>query len=237
MSAAVSSPEKAELRSGENGSVSLGAAAQRSPAPSRVEPLAEDAYKVTFTASRRLRDKIREAQDLLGHQVPSGDLAELVERGLDLLVEEVRKKRFGASRRPRPKKTKREDEKVSAAAAKESAAVEAKPESTEEPGGGCEKPRSRYIPAEVRRAVHGRDGERCTFVDERGRRCPATRRLELDHAEGFARGAHHTVESLRLRCRSHNQESAERMYGREFMEKKRAARSSAPARVQGSGMG
>ena len=243
MSAAVSNPEKAELHSGAEGSLPLGAGAleaQRPPAPSRVEPLAEDAYKVTFTASRRLRDKIREAQDLLGHQVPSGDLAEIVERGLDLLMDEVRKKRFGAGRRPRPRKTRREEEKASGTAAKEPAAVEAKPEATEEPGVACEKPRSRYIPAEVRRAVHERDGEQCTFVDERGKRCPETRRLELDHAEGFARGAPHTVDSLRLRCKPHNLGSAERMYGRAFMDKKRAARSSAPGRidrVQGSGRG
>ena len=242
-SAIVSSPKTAELPSGAETSLSLGSlppSAHRSPAPGRVEPLAEDAYKVTFTASRRLRDKIRKAQDLLGHQVPNGDLAEILERGLDLLMDDVRKKRFASGRKPRPRKSRDKEEKGSATEAVKSAAVEAKPEVTGEPGAACEKPRSRYIPAEVRRAVHGRDGERCTFVDERGRRCPETRRLELDHAEGFARGAPHTVDILRLRCRPHNLGSAERMYGRAFMEKKRAAKSPAPGRidrVQGFGRG
>ena len=72
---------------------SLGAVPQpplRPRAAGRVEPLSNEAYKVTFTASRRLRDKLRQAQDLLGHQVPGGDLAEIVERGLDLLMKDVR---------------------------------------------------------------------------------------------------------------------------------------------------
>lgn len=90
---------------------------------------------------------------------------------------------------------------------------------------------SRHIPAEVRRAVIERDGERCTFVDDRGKRCPEKRRLEFDHAEGFARTGRHTVDGLRLRCRPHNQWEAESMYGRAFMEKKRGGKVSAPARV------
>ena len=234
-------PESSSVSSRENGELlssaqrgSLGEAPQphgRPRAPGRVEPLSDEAYKVTFTASRRLRDKIRQAQDLLGHQVPGSGLAEIVERGLDLLMEDVRKKRFAAGRKPRPGKTKPQENKGSSAASEKPPAAAAEPRAAEDSVAEGEERRSRYIPAEVRRAVHERDGEQCTFVDERGRRCPATRRLELDHAEGFARGALHTVEGLRLRCRPHNQWEAERMYGRAFMEEKRTAGASAPARI------
>ena len=37
----------------------------------------------------------------------------------------------------------------------------------------------------------------------------------------MARGGQATVEGIRLRCRAHNQYEAERMFGAEFMEKKR----------------
>jgi hypothetical protein len=43
-----------------------------SPAP---QPLGQERFKIQFTASRALCQKLREAQALLRHQVPSGDLS------------------------------------------------------------------------------------------------------------------------------------------------------------------
>ena len=87
----------------------------------------------------------------------------------------------------------------------------------------------RHIPAALKRAVWERDHGRCTFVSERGTRCPAHSRLEFDHADPVARGGRSTVENLRLRCRAHNQFAAERMFGAGFMKEKRE-RSQAAAR-------
>ncbi len=78
-------------------------------------------------------------------------------------------------------------------------------------------PDSRYIPVAVRRIVWERDGGRCTFVSEKGHRCEATRLIEFDHVEPFARGGAATPSGLRLRCRAHNQYDAEQKYGAEFM--------------------
>jgi hypothetical protein len=39
-----------------------------------VSPLAPDRYELRFTASAKTREKLRQAQDLLRHAVPSGDL-------------------------------------------------------------------------------------------------------------------------------------------------------------------
>jgi len=66
-----------------------------------VRPLSEETYKVQFTASRALRDKLKRAQDLLRHQLGDGDLAEIVERGLNLLIEKVEKERFAVGHKPR----------------------------------------------------------------------------------------------------------------------------------------
>jgi len=82
---------------------------------------------------------------------------------------------------------------------------------------------TRHIPARVRRAVHERDGDRCTFVSSSGRRCEERRFLELDHVLPAARGGQATVANLRLRCRAHNQYEAERTYGAGFMREKRQA--------------
>jgi 5-methylcytosine-specific restriction endonuclease McrA len=66
-----------------------------------VRPLAPEHYLVKFTASRVMHQKLREAQALLRHQVPSGDLAEIFDRALTLLLAELRKTRHAATVRPR----------------------------------------------------------------------------------------------------------------------------------------
>jgi 5-methylcytosine-specific restriction endonuclease McrA len=81
----------------------------------------------------------------------------------------------------------------------------------------------RHIPARVRRAVWKRDGARCTFVSENGRRCEATKGLQFDHVVEVARGGEATVDDIRLRCWAHNQYTAERTFGTEFMRHKRVA--------------
>jgi 5-methylcytosine-specific restriction endonuclease McrA len=95
---------------------------------------------------------------------------------------------------------------------------------TDRPGrasGGSES--SRHIPASVRREVHERDGDRCTFVSESGKRCDSRRMVEFEHDVTHACGGESTPNNLRLLCRAHNQLMAEREFGTEFMERKRAA--------------
>src|SRR5467141_1635 len=154
-------------------------------------PLTEETFKIQFTASRGFRDKLRQAQDLLRHRVPDGDLAAVLERALDLLIEDVKKERFAVGRKARQAQK-------------------------EEVGS------SRHIPDAIKRAVYERDGGRCTFADERGRRCGETGTLEFDHGDGFARTHRHDGDGIRLLCRAHNQHAAEQIYGRAFMERARA---------------
>jgi hypothetical protein len=71
------------------------------PAESRIEPLAEERYKVQLTASRELREKLERAIDLMRHRNPSGDLATVVESGVELLIEKLEKERLGKTSRPK----------------------------------------------------------------------------------------------------------------------------------------
>ena len=76
------------------------------------------------------------------------------------------------------------------------------------------------VPRATRRAVFERDGERCTFTDSGGCRCPATTWLELDHVTPRARGGTNDLENLRVRCRAHNLLYAERYFGKEHVARK-----------------
>jgi 5-methylcytosine-specific restriction endonuclease McrA len=76
---------------------------------------------------------------------------------------------------------------------------------------------ARRIKAATRDRVHERDHGRCTWVGPGGRRCGATRNLEIDHIVPVAHGGSNAQSNLRLLCRAHNLLAAEQVYGREFM--------------------
>jgi hypothetical protein len=82
-------------------------------------------------------------------------------------------------------------------------------------------PSSRHIPASVKRAVLERGGNRCSFVDEHGKRCTERTRLEFHHKNAFARGGDHSPDNISLMCRAHNLLLAEEEYGTEVMNKYR----------------
>jgi hypothetical protein len=73
------------------------------PAASRpvVSPLAPDRYQIRFTASASTCEKLRQAQDLLRHAIPTGDTGEIFDRALTLLLKELARKRFATTDRPR----------------------------------------------------------------------------------------------------------------------------------------
>ena len=70
--------------------------------------------------------------------------------------------------------------------------------------------------------VYLHDDGQCTFVSEDGVRCPCREKLKFDHIKPYALGGESTESNLRLLCKAHNQLMAERVLGREFMERKRA---------------
>jgi hypothetical protein len=69
--------------------------------PALVRPLAPERYEVRFTATGETRALLKEAQDLLGHAVPTGDLATVFHRALTVLVADLKRRKFGATPRPR----------------------------------------------------------------------------------------------------------------------------------------
>jgi hypothetical protein len=74
------------------------------PAPRQatVVPLSAGRYKIQFTASRELHDKLRRVQALLRHSIPTGDPARIFERALDLLLSAVEKRKTGSTDQPTP---------------------------------------------------------------------------------------------------------------------------------------
>ena len=71
------------------------------PARGVVQPLAPERFKIQFTISRETRERLKEVQDLLRHAIRDGDLAEISDRALTLLLRDARRQRFANTERPR----------------------------------------------------------------------------------------------------------------------------------------
>lgn len=162
-----------------------------SPPPPRVKPLSPERYGLQVTITQETRDKRDRAQALLRHRNPSGDLTVVIDKALDALLAKLEKEKFAATSRPRAAKARGND---------------ADP---------------RYIANEVKRAVHARDGEQCSFVSASGVRCTERGFLERDHRTPVALGGEPTVDGTRHLCHAHNQYEAERLLGADFMRSKR----------------
>jgi len=188
------------------------------------ETATADRFLLKLTIERSTREKLRYAQALLSHAIPSGDVAQVLDRALDTLIIELEKRKLGAGTRRKPK--------VGAGTPPRSRT----PQRTRAqlPSRSGPSARIRYVPARVRRAVWERDGGQCTFVSAGGHRCESRRFLEFDHIDPVARGGRATLEGMRLRCRAHNQYEAECAFGAGFMSQKRheARRAAAEAHVR-----
>jgi 5-methylcytosine-specific restriction endonuclease McrA len=149
------------------------------------------------TISEAARDKLKQLQDLLAHQIPNGDPAPIIERALDVLLTQVHKRKTGATDKPRA------------------------PRATSDTPVAPSAPGRRTPKAAVRRKVWPRDEGRCGFVGDDGRRCNETRGLEFAHKVPWAKGGADTADNFGLRCIAHNAYEAERDYGASHMANKR----------------
>jgi hypothetical protein len=68
-----------------------------------VRPLAPERYEIRFTASAETRDTLKVALVLLRHAVPSGDPAEIFDRALSALIENLSRRKMAIVRKPKAK--------------------------------------------------------------------------------------------------------------------------------------
>ena len=159
--------------------------ALHAPRRAVVSPLSPEQYKVQLTVGRETVEKLR-------HTIPNGDPAAIVDRALTVLLAGIERTKLAATARPRPRAD---------------VSLDSRRASADAP------PRSRHVPAHVRRAVWARDGHQCAFVSASGRRCQERGFLELHHTTPYAAGGKATIATIELRCRAHNLYEAELDFG------------------------
>jgi hypothetical protein len=169
------------------------ATAPRQPGIS-IEAKNAEQSRMHLTVPRRLLAKLEAARAALSHSHPGASEAEIIEAGLDLLLDQSAKRK-GLVKRPRH-------------------VASSQPDACESEGGS-----SRYVPAAIRRAVWKRDGGRCQHPLERGGVCGSTLRVQLHHIVPWAQGGPTTVANLRCACAFHNDLAAREAFGDEVMDR------------------
>ncbi len=174
--------------------------ATRAPRRAVIEPLSPGRYKVQFTASVALRDKLERLQALMRSSIPDGDLAAIVEVAVTEKLERLEVRRFGRTKSPRRS--------VSTSHI---------------------TPHTRHVPAAVKRAVDGRDQGRCRYADGAGHRCTARAGLQFHHRRPWAAAGDHSPGNVSMLCSVHNRHLAEIDFGRAAVGRHRLSTMRSPA--------
>ena len=162
------------------------------------EPLDAELRRLHITVSRRVLEKVDRARDGLSHALPGATTEQVLERALDLLLEEQARAK-ALVKRPRHARSPSPDPSPSPS-----------PSSVRPP-----------IPAAIEREVRLRDGDRCQYPLDAGGTCGSTWQVELDHATSVAQGGETTVANLRCCCARHNRQAADEQLGPLARERRR----------------
>src|SRR5438876_3543594 len=157
----------------------------------KVTPLSRGRFEFKTTIEESTRKKLLEVQQLLGHEVAPGDVAQVLDFALDAALAKLKKRKFAPSGKRR-----RSGKFPEAGTGYVSSEV--KKAVWERDGGQC-----------------------TFVSPESGERCEERRGVEFDHIKEVARGGEGTAEGMRLLCRAHNQHAAEQTFGVGFMKEKR----------------
>ena len=164
------------------------------------EPRTAELSRIHVTVSRRLLDKLAAARAALSHSHPAASEDQVLEVGLDLILDRHAKRR-GLVKKPRPPKA------IPATVSKHPADFPAA------------APKREPISAHVKRAVWRRDAGRCQWPLQDGGVCASAFRVELDHVVPVALGGASTEANLRCLCAAHNDRAAREVFGNAHMDR------------------
>ena len=99
--APMSAPVSRPMPSADDDAVATPPVPTAVPRSTVVMPLAPERYRVQLTISGETHDKLRRAQNLLRHAIPTGDLAAIIDRALTLLVGDLERAKAAAVVHPR----------------------------------------------------------------------------------------------------------------------------------------
>lgn len=149
-----------------------------------LKPLGLEESKLTLVVSRELDEKLQRLKGLLAHRLPHATYAELLDMIADVALQKLD-----------PQLKKGREAKRDAESTAEAAPA---PERSSPPS-----PRSRAIPAHLKRLIWKRAQGQCEYAAT-GKRCSSRYALQMDHIHPFGKGGESAPDNLQLLCRTHN---------------------------------
>jgi 5-methylcytosine-specific restriction endonuclease McrA len=190
-------------------------------------------YKLEFTIEPECMKKVEEVKAILSRKYPEGVplgklLEEMAEEYLEKHSPERKRKRREKRKAKQQEKKKEEQRKLSQAEERQKVKgknksinkIEAQRSKSRGPTYSKHEGYNRHIPQAIQDEVFTRDKGKCTYVGNDGVRCNSSWNLEIDHIKPYAKGGKHSIRNLRLLCAKHNKIEAEKVYGREYMERR-----------------
>jgi hypothetical protein len=168
---------------------------------------------------------LAELKSLLSHQVPDGNLQDILKIMAEISLEQIKKRKgindkINNSKIYKDNKTEMTLTQMYKSNIKSKLQLKNNPNpksnptikcnvNTEEEGSPnlakhCIK-QSRYISREVRRAVFKRAEGQCEYIHNgNGERCQSRHQLEFDHVQAFSQGGSNGMQNITLSCKTHN---------------------------------
>ena len=177
------------------------------PRSGSVEPCRPETYNVRFAADKQFMDKLERAAEVAGVLNAHRNLAQVIEKALDVFLEKQDPQR----------RQQRCDSRQARKAAKATGGTPRPDEVVNEPNPPEPAKRSRHIPLPIRDRLLEKAGHQCQYVSSEGVRCTERTLLVIDHIEPWGRGGTSEEANLRVLCGPHNGLHAQRCYGEEFV--------------------
>jgi len=87
---------------------------QRTEPRTKIEPIAQRRFLLQVSIGQDTHDLLQTAQELLSHAVPRGEIAEVLQRALQLLVTELAKQKYAVTKKSAPARASRQARRIPA---------------------------------------------------------------------------------------------------------------------------
>ncbi len=173
----------------------------QTPAPQKeiLRPKSDGETRLHLTLNAEQMQKLKRVAELLSHKLDGNSYAGLIEAMADLVI---------AQKDPLAKVVKSRSKKHC---------------DTKQDRSGVKKALSvrKAIAPSVRNSIYRRDQGCCQFESANGMKCLSRSFTQIDHIIPYALGGSNEPDNLRLLCRAHNLLMAEKVFGREKIDKAR----------------
>jgi 5-methylcytosine-specific restriction endonuclease McrA len=184
-----------------------------------IQPAQPELYNFRFSADKAFKDKLLRAAEVLGIKNPQKNLAEVLERALDLTLERKDPQKKLERRRERERKRAEKERALDSRTYEKSRPEESRPKEGT-PVVPLTRKRSRAIPSVVRELISERGDYQCQYRGPDGTRCTQRTGVQVDHIQAFSKFGKSEVSNLQLLCKAHNLFRVEEEFGEEFIRQK-----------------